>query len=209
MNNHEYKIYVEIASHIFSKCFEKGGIEEKRGWPARLSHALDVKFSDNHLDAKSLSDLHGRIRRLKIEHLPFTEMGISERTLSILSRFALIDDYKLLNNNYKGIEAAYSPQPFGIFNFLRIPAEGQLALTETGWGYQPAGKHRMENRAVINVSLYCMPGDNAANWVKVDYHGNNSSLQTGYFAAISPNQDRLVFLDPSTLFSFFDALIAK
>jgi hypothetical protein len=209
MNNHEYKIYVEIASQIFAKCFERGSIEEKRGWPAKLSHALDVQFRNNYLDAKSLSDLHGRIRRLKSENIAFQEMGISERTLLILSRFALIDDYKLLNNNYKGIEAAYSSRPFSIFNFLRIPTEGLLTITETGWAYQTKSNERIKNRSVVAVSPFCMPGDNATNWIKVDYHDYGNSLKTGYFAAISSDPNRLIFLSSAILISFFNALISE
>lgn len=209
MDNHEYKIYVEIAYQIFQKCFEKDGISEDRGWPTRLSAAINKWDTNSHLDSKALSDLYGRIKKNKNGDVTYQEMYISEKTLDILSRFASIPNYKIYNENYKGVAVAYTPRPFRLLNLLRIPSDGILFSTENSCTYQSDKILILENKTLTGAEPYCMPGDYSSSWVKVSYETIPGEPGVAYFALIDPEAPAMTFINPEKLVYFFNRKIKK
>jgi hypothetical protein len=203
MDNHEYKIYVEIAHEIFQKCFEVHHIAEERGWTNELSELLEEASPGNHLTKKALSDLYGRINRLRGENETFLEMGISEKTLNLLSQFAKIDNYKALNRGYRGIMVFYTPKPFRFFNLLRIPIDGVLYKNKGAWVFSSDGIVLINSVTITNAVPYCMPGDHFSFWVKIAFKSQNGDDQTAYFSQFNSENTHVNLLNPEKLLAFF------
>jgi hypothetical protein len=207
MDNHEYNIYVEIAYQIFQKCFEIENIKEERGWTAELSEALEAAFPGNHMDKKKLGDLYGRINRFRNENDTFLEISISEKTLDLLARFALIDDYKVFNRSFRGITVLYAPKPFKLFDVLRIPLDGALYKSDGEWIFKSGAEVIVKNKKVVNAVTYCMPGDHLPFWVKITYKSENNEDTMAYFSQVAPGDENINFLKPEKLLAFFKKLV--
>jgi hypothetical protein len=203
MDNHEYKIYVEIAHQIFQKCFEHHHIMEERGWTNELSECLEAKFPGNHLTKKALGDLYGRINRLRNENETFLETGVSEKTLNLLSQFAGIDDYKALNRSYRGITVFYTPRPFRFFNLLRIPIDGVLFKNKGAWLFNSAGVLLINSSTITSAAPYCMPGDHFSFWLRIAFKNQNGEDQTAYFSQFTSQHTQVTLLPPEKLLAFF------
>jgi len=204
MNNHEYNNYVESAYQIFQKCFETENIKEERGWTNELSEALEGEFPGNHVTKKSLGDLYGRINRLRSENETFLEMGVSEKTLELLSGFALIDDYKALNRSYRGIPVFYAPRPFSLFNILRIPVEGWLYKSAGEWIFKSGAAVIFGNKTIADVEYFRMPGDAEPAWVKIGWQTEDEKIHEAYFSHAAPETGDITFINPAKLYNFFN-----
>lgn len=204
--NYEVKIYAETANEIFQRCFLKAEINSKRNRYNMLAAALNVTFSDNHLNADFLRNTYNKIQKLREQSVFRPEITFYHINILVLTRFAEIDDYVVFNKNFNdfSIPVVYAAKPFKLFNIMRISDPGNIRQIDNNWGFTGAEGLTITGK-LKSVETYAMAGDKGPLWVKICYQ-NGLSDEYAYFA--EPIESGLLAQSSSgKLFSFLNKFL--